>query len=133
MTDQPIERLMAGLQEFNRSGVIDADLVDPEVEMIQASSIIDTAGEFQGPEGLTAALAELREAFDDLRFEPDEYLQAPDGRLVVFIRVRGRGKGSGMELDNRIAWLITLEAERISRLVVYEEREAALAAAGVSG
>jgi ketosteroid isomerase-like protein len=133
MAEEAIERLRAGLDAFNRTGEIDADLFDPEVEMIQASSIIDTAGEFQGPDGLVAALGELRGAFDDLRFELEDVSEAPDGRFVEVIRVRGRGKGSGLEMDNRIAWLVTLREGKISRLVVYEEPAEAFDAVGIPG
>ena len=131
MHEEIIERLRASLDAFTSTGAIAGDLLEPDVELIQASSIIDTAGEFRGREGLLEALGELREAFDDLRFELEEAIPASEGRIVALMRVHGRGRGSGMQLDNRIAWLITLREERVSRIVVYEEREEALEAAGL--
>lgn len=132
MSKEIIDRLRAGLDTFNRTGQIESDVFDPDVQMIQASSIVDTAGTFQGRQGLIDALGELREAFDDMSFEAEDVVEAPDGRLVMFIRIRGRGKGSGIEMDNAIAWLLTLRDDKIARLVVFEERDDALEAAGLS-
>ena len=132
MPDELIERLRAELDTFNRTGRIGMDLFDPEIEVIQASSIIDSAGVFHGEGGLRDVVGELREAFDDLRFEAEDVLPATDGRIVVFIRVHGRGKGSGMQMDNAIAWIATAHDGKFTRVVVYEERADALAAAGLT-
>jgi ketosteroid isomerase-like protein len=132
MSEEIIDRLRAGLDAFNQTGEIESDLLDPNLEMHQASSIIDTAGVFHGRDGLRAALRELQEAFDDLSFEPEKIIETPGGELVAFIRVRGRGRGSGMEMDNAIAWVVALRDDKIVRIVVYEERADALEAAGLS-
>ena len=50
----------------------------------------------------------------------------------MFIRARGRGRGSGAELDNRIAQVWTIRDDKAIRLVAYEERADALKAVGLS-
>jgi len=132
MSEETIDRLRAALDAFNRTGEIGPDLLDSNIEMHQASSIIDTAGVFHGREGLREMLGELQEAFEDLSFEAEEISETPEGEIVAFIRVRGRGKGSGIEVDNAIAWVVTLRDDSIARIVVYEERAEALEAAGLS-
>lgn len=133
MTSQEnLDRLRAGFALFNRTGEIDIDRYAPDVELHQASSIIDTAGTFHGRDGLRASLQELREAFDDLSFEAEKFIEAPGGEIVVFIRARGRGRGSGMEIDNSIAWVLSLRDDQIARIVVYEEQAEALKAAGLA-
>ena len=131
MSEEIIERLRSGLEEFNRTGALDSGFLAADVEFRQADSIVDTAGTFVGEDGLRAALQELQEAFEDLSFEPEDIFAAGAGDVVVFIRVHGRGRGSGLRLDNQIAWLATVRADKIVRIAVYEERADALAAAGL--
>ena len=53
------------------------------------------------------------------------------GEVVVLIHARGRGRGSGVEIDNHIAWVWTFRGGQATRLVVYEEQSDALAAVGL--
>src|ERR687888_595748 len=128
---QNIERLRASIEAFNRTGQVDLSFVAPDFEMHQASSIIDTAGVFYGREAIQQAQNELKESFENLTYEAEEFLETPDGRILVFIRARARGRGSGIEMDNRIAWVWTFRDDKAVRLDVYEERDEALAAVGL--
>ena len=74
---------------------------------------------------------ELEESFEDLRYEPQEFIEAPDDQVVVFIRALGRGRGSGIEVDNQIAHVWSYRSNKVVRLVIYEEQAEALAAVGL--
>lgn len=124
-----IDRLRAQIAEFGRTGAVQG--LSPDFELHQADSIIDTSGVFRGPEGVQRSLDELRRSFAELTFEPEELIEAPGGEIVVFIRARGRGHGSGLELDNKIAWVMTFRGDELVRMVVHEERADALAAVGL--
>jgi hypothetical protein len=52
MASNAIDRLREGLETFNRTGEIRLEFLAPEFELHQASSIVDTAGVFHGPDGL---------------------------------------------------------------------------------
>jgi ketosteroid isomerase-like protein len=97
----------------------------------QASSIIDTAGFFKGKEAIGRVMRELQEAFDELTLEPEEFLEAPNGEIVVLVHACGRGRGSGMKIDNRIAHVWTCRSDKAVRQVVYEEQAEALEAVGL--
>jgi ketosteroid isomerase-like protein len=127
-----IERLRAGIEEFNRTGEIPAGLYAPEFELHQASSIVDTAGVFHGPGAPQASMDELSESFEDMSFEAEGFHEAPSGEIVALIHARARGRASGLELDNHIAWVFTFRGGMASRLVVYEEQADALEAVGLS-
>ena len=127
-----IDRLRTGLDEFNRTGRIPTELYAPDFELHQASSIVDTAGVFHGPGAPQASLDELGESFEAMTFEAERFLEAPGGEIVALIHVRGRGRASGLELDNHIAWVWTFRGEKIARLVIYEEPGDALDAVGLS-
>jgi ketosteroid isomerase-like protein len=130
MSQERIDRLRSNLEAFNRTGEIRG--LAPDFEMRQADSIIDTAGVFHGSDGARRSVGELERSFEDLSFEPERFLEAPGGEVVVFIRVRGRGRGSGVEMENRIAWVWTFRGDEAVRLEVYEERDEALRAVGLS-
>jgi ketosteroid isomerase-like protein len=126
------DRLRFGYERFNRTGEYDVNLLAPDFEMHQASSIIGTAGVFHGRAAVIDVLRELEEAFEDLSWEVEKLIEAEDGRIVAFIRARARGRGSGVETDNRIAHLWTFREDKAVRMVVFEERAEALEAAGLS-
>ena len=100
--------------------------------MHQASSIVDTAGVFRGRTAPQDSLRELQESFEDLSFETERIVAAPGGEIVVFIHARGRGRGSGVMIDNHIAWVWTFRGDKAVRLVVYEEQAEALKAVGLT-
>jgi ketosteroid isomerase-like protein len=119
------------MERFNRTGEIDVSYLAPDFELHQASSIIDTAGVFHGPEAFRGVLSELRESFEELSVEAEDFMEAPGGELVVVVRVRGRGRGSGIELDNVIAHVWTYRDDQAIRMVAYEEKADALEAVGL--
>jgi ketosteroid isomerase-like protein len=132
MSEANVDRLRAGLDRFNRTGEIDIGFLASDFEMHQASSIVDSAGVFHGPNALHDSLRELQESFDNLSFQAERFIEAPGGEVVVFIHARGQGRGSGMEVDNHIAWIWTFRGDQAARLAVYEEQAEALEAAGLS-
>ena len=126
-----VDRLRLAIDAFSRGGEAGAALLAPDFELHQASSIIDTAGVFRGPDALRGSLRELQESFENLRFEAERFLQAPGGEVVVLVRATGRGRGSGVEIDNHIAWVWTFRDGQAVRMVVYEEPAEALRAVGL--
>jgi len=131
MSRENIDRLRAAYETFNQTGEIVVDHLAPDFEMQQASSIIDTAGVFHGPNAFRDVLRELDEAFEDFRTEPEKFIEGPNCEIVVFVRALGRGRGSGAEMDNRIAHVWTFRDGKATRMVAYEEKAEALEAVGL--
>jgi ketosteroid isomerase-like protein len=131
MSQENVNRLRAALAAF-RSGETDVEFLAEDFELRQASSIVDTAGVFRGRDAVGASLRELRDSFDDLRFEADRFIEAPSGEVIVLVHARARGRGSGVDIDNHIAWVGTFRGDKAVRLVVYEEQADALEALGLS-
>ncbi len=131
MSQENVERIRAGFEAFNRTGEILVDHLAPDFELHQASSIVDTAGVFRGPDAFREVLQELQGAFEELSFEAEEFIEAPNGDIVVFIHAWGRGSGSGIEIDNRIAQVWTYRDNKAIRMVAYEEPAEALKATGL--
>src|SRR5690349_5165877 len=85
---------------------------------------------FRGREGLAQMAAMLRGAWSEWRFEVERFLDAGD-RVVVFVRVIARGRGSGVPIELPDAHLVTLRGRRIACTRVYRDRAEALKAVGL--
>ena len=109
-----------------------AEWAHPEIEFVIAD----------GPEpasrmGLTAMVAgwnEILSAWEDLRAEADEYRELDDQGVLVLATFSGRGKSSGMaveQLQTRTGALFNVRDGKVTRLVIYWDRDHALADLGL--
>jgi ketosteroid isomerase-like protein len=126
--DERIELLRRAYETFNAANV-DYSLFHPDIRIVQTSSLIGTAGEFLGHDGLRRSSEELNEGFADVRFEPEDYRELEDGRMLVRCRFVGRGTRSGIELDTPVWHIWTFRDGLLSRMEVYPSKRRAYAAA----
>jgi len=68
-----------------------------------------------------------------IHFEPERFIDVDDERVLVLVRVSATGQASGARVEIRVAHEITIRDEQLVRFKVYENRDEALAAAGLSG
>ncbi len=106
---------------------VGTDLVAPDFEWQQHDEAVQP-GVHRG-EAIGGAIRKIFEIYEDFRIEPEEYLDAGE-KVVVVARNRATGKGSGVELDQRFAFVWTVRGGKLARLRVYEDRSEALEAAG---
>src|SRR5947209_8677315 len=71
------------------------------------------------------------ELWETLRFIAEEYRELDDGSVLVLSRMRGRGKGSGVEVDQPRAGLFQVCDGQVTRLALYWDRDRALADLGL--
>jgi hypothetical protein len=71
--------------------------------------------------------------WDEYVLEATEIIDADDDRVVVLQRERGRGKGSGVQLERRWAVIFTVRMGKVVRFQAFESREEALEAAELRG
>jgi ketosteroid isomerase-like protein len=90
-----------------------------------------TLGIGHGREELTRILTTWVGTFDEWREEVMEIRDSGSQVYVVAIE-RGRGKGSGVEVENRYALLYEIEGDKITRMTPYTEPGEALKAVGLS-
>jgi ketosteroid isomerase-like protein len=69
-------------------------------------------------------------AFDELEVTAEEFIDAGD-RVLVTAYHRGRGRGSGVEVDTRFYELYTLRDGKVVRVDEFTDRPEALEAAGL--
>jgi ketosteroid isomerase-like protein len=85
----------------------------------------------EGHEGFKSFIAFLREAWANQRLEPEEFIEVGD-QVVIPVRVVSTGRGSGMTIQARAAWVNTFRGDKIARLTVFQSRAEALEAVGLT-
>jgi ketosteroid isomerase-like protein len=131
VAQEDIERMRAGYEAMRR-GDFNAvlDLMDPEIEIRDRPEIPDPQT-YRGREGVLSALSRNFESFDDLEMVPESIVEGGD-KMVVCILLRGRGRISGVPVEDRLAHLWSLRDGRAVALQVYSDPAEALRAAGLA-
>jgi hypothetical protein len=88
-----------------------------------------------GLAGMAKAWRGFLKTWEDLRAQPEEYREIDDERVLVYVRDRGRGKASGMEVGQIVGTedgviLSVIRDAKVVNLVNYFHRERALADVG---
>jgi ketosteroid isomerase-like protein len=81
----------------------------------------------QGHDAVRASLARWKAEWDDYEVMPEE-LEDRGDCVVATVRLRGRGRGSGVEIDARFFDVYTLRDGKIVRMDQFTERSQALEA-----
>jgi ketosteroid isomerase-like protein len=88
-------------------------------------------GEFRrGPEGVIEFFREWTEPWDDLEVEWDLHEAGPD-RALALIRMRGRGRESGVPVEMQFGQIWTFRDGVAVRMVVYNDLDEARREAGI--
>jgi hypothetical protein len=93
------------------------------------------ARQLQGPGQHGRVWREFLSTWEDYRVEAEDYRELEGDRVLVFIRIRGRGKTSGLEVGRmgaKGANLFHLRNGKVARLVLYFDRGRALADLGLT-
>jgi ketosteroid isomerase-like protein len=116
------------------AGDLDATLecIHDDVVFDWSDSIGPFAGTYEGRDGMVRFWQELRDAFEEFRPEALEFVEAGLERVITLDVVRGRGKGSGIEIEAQGAMLWTLRDGKIAHAKMFQTKEEALRAAGLS-
>jgi hypothetical protein len=88
-----------------------------------------------GLAGMADSWRDVLSAWEDLRFHADEYRELDDERVLVLAHISGRGKTSGLEvggLRSNAATLFHVRSGKVTRLIVYGDRDRALADLGLA-
>jgi ketosteroid isomerase-like protein len=130
MSRDNVELVREALEAVNRGdrerGI---DAFDPSLEWHDPPGM-PGAGVHRGRQAVLARWREIEETLQEFRVEPEQYFDAGD-RVVLFARSGGRGRLSGVEVSRPIAYVVTGRDRRITRVVGYEDRAAALDSVGL--
>jgi ketosteroid isomerase-like protein len=85
---------------------------------------------YRGLDGMLRLFGELREVWEEWHVIPERFLDGGD-RMVVIETVHARGRGSGVEPDNRTAAVWTLRHGRVTSVRTRVKIEEALKSIGM--
>jgi uncharacterized protein len=131
MSQENVEIVRRLIEAWNSNEQDEAiAIVDPEV-VLDATRRRVNPKTYTGMQGMRRMLADRDEVWGEFRMEPDEVLEAGD-RVVAIGRWVAKGKGSGIEVQQPVAHVFTLQDGRVVRVEISATRDEALEAARLS-
>lgn len=103
-------------------------IVDPEIVIRDRPEAPDP-GVYRGYDGVLAAFDVSAEMFQQLEFIPERFVARGD-HVAVAVRLVGRGRESGVPVEDQIVHLWEMRGGRAVSLQVYSKMADALAAVG---
>jgi ketosteroid isomerase-like protein len=122
---------------FERGDFTNADWADPAIEYVIAEG--PEPRTFRGLAGLAEAMRNLFGDIEEVSAEAEEYRELDAGHVLVLARAFGRGTRSGLSASPdspfslRFAEVFEVHGGQVTRIVVYYDRERALADLGLEG
>jgi uncharacterized protein len=101
------------------------EVYDPEMEWGWSDEFPDLGGVHQDPVDPNPRLRRWLSGWEEWRAEPDDFVEIGD-HVIVLARYLGRGKGSGIEIEQEGAHVFKLRDGRVIRLEIFASRERAL-------
>jgi ketosteroid isomerase-like protein len=129
MSSKNVERVRRGYEALNR-GELRPEGFSAEFEVVEPSEQPGAETRY-GSQGVTDSMAALSEAFENFQFEPEKFIDAGDN-VVALLKARGRGKGSGIVVEQQVAHVWTFQAGEPVRVQIYLDRTQAMEVVGVS-
>ena len=131
MSEENVGIVRRMLESWNRRDFPSAQRsIDPEIVCTVAGQT-DFDGTYRGLDGVAEMLRGFWGEFEGGRTEIEEIVPV-DGDVVVGVRLRGRGRTSGAEIDQPLWHVWRLREGKAVRWWIFRTKEAALDAARVS-
>jgi uncharacterized protein len=130
--EEDVKTLRGAYEDFNERGVeAILERLAPGFQVRDRESSPDRETRY-GREGVKQLFDSYMEAFDALRLEPEEFIDAGE-QIVVSLHQLARGKGSGARVVSRIAHVWTMQEGAAARLRIFADKETALEALRAEG
>jgi ketosteroid isomerase-like protein len=125
----PAGRTIDALDEATMAVVF--DYFDPEIEMHEDPRFPE-AGVYRGRDAVESYFEEFRQSFAEFIYEVEDFIDLGGERVLVLLRLRTRGKGSGAVVEAQPGWIYTIRNGKAVKIEAYLNRDEALAAAGLA-
>jgi ketosteroid isomerase-like protein len=119
--------------DWERGDFSSSEWAHPEIEYVHADG--PAPGNWKGLAGLAEGWRVWLSAWEELRSEVEEYRELDEERVLVLYTFSGRGKTSGLDLGQlgaKGSLLFHVREGKVTRLVMYLNRERALADVGLT-
>ena len=130
MSQENVEIVRRMYESFARGDFAGTfSFLHPAIEFSQPATE-PGAGTYHGHAGVNEAMRKWAGAWDDYRVVAEELTDFGD-HVLARTRHYGRGKGSGVDVQQQIFQLLTVRDGKIARMRMYYEETEALEAAGL--
>ena len=130
MSQENVELIQDFYKRYFETGDVPWEMVDEACEL-QDHDAPDQTGVYRGHAGVRRWLDDWNAAWTEWSIEPEEIIDADDC-VVVVVRMRTKGLGSGVELDRQDAVVYRCLNDKILRTDYYNSKGQALEAAGLA-
>jgi ketosteroid isomerase-like protein len=127
-----VRRVLDGVSRSDRATV--EPLLHPDVEWRTVLGPLLGVETVSGREAvLRLGFEDIPDGFEDYQAEVEELTDLDEAQVLVVATYSGRGKGSGIEIDEQISSVHRLRDGMIISVRDYPSRQEALEAAGIRG
>jgi ketosteroid isomerase-like protein len=132
MSEENVEVVRRNTDAFSR-GDFDRFMEDwaPDAVVDWSNSRGVDVGVYRGQGEVRAFAQRFREAFEEIRIELVDPVEVKDGLVLAENVAYMRGR-DGIQVEARSAWLITFRGGQQTSLTLYQTKQEALEAAGLS-
>jgi ketosteroid isomerase-like protein len=131
MSEGNVEIVRALNDAFNHGDAAVAfRLLDPAVRA-ESHGALGGDREYRGHDGVLQLMGTFWQSFENPRSEIEECIASGDD-VVLAVRIFGRGKASGADVDTLTGQVLRLRDGKVVRWRVFDNKAAALEAAGLS-
>jgi uncharacterized protein len=130
MSTENLEAARRGFEALDRGGVEKfLEFIDPQFEMTTPADMTVEPATYKGHEGMRRYFESFYEIMDEVRFEPQEFIDAGD-RVVVPAQLVARGRDTGIEAVQQLTMVWTLREGKAIGCETYATKGEALEAVG---
>ena len=132
MSSGNLEIVRATYEAFNHeSREAMLEFLHPEIEWDESDLPARRPGIYRGHEGIVSLLEENATLWENICIAIDDIAEGKDGRVIAFIRAKGRGRNTGVDVELASAQVWTIQDGKAVHVRLYLDREEALQAAGL--
>ena len=133
MAQENIDLVRRTVDLFNRREIGRAlEAAHEDFQMDWSNSIGPLKGVYKGREAVLELWESFLEAWDEIRWDPQEIIELDETRLILVNHVRMRGRGSGVEVEATSVQLWTISDGKARSVKLFQSKGEALEAAGLS-
>ena len=133
MSQENVDLVQSLFGAWERGDFTSVEWAHPEIEFVTVDG--PAPGSRTGLAGMAESTRDWLNAWEDLRFNADEYRELDHERVLVLTHYSGRSKTSGLELEQvrtKGAGLFHVRAGKVTKVVFCWDRDRALADFGLS-
>ena len=129
MASANVELVRSIFADWERGDFRRVDWAAPDIVLVRPESL--DGGEMKGLASSSKGWREWLSEWEGFCAKADEFRELDAERVLAFGRMSGRGRMSGVAADTEIVNLFHVQNSRVTRLVLYSNRERAFADLGL--